>query len=95
MNAYIVDAVRTPIGRFGGHFSLVRADDLGAAPIRALLSRNYELDWTRIDDVIFGCANQAGEDNRNVARMATLLAGLSESIPGTTINRLAGSGPLD
>jgi 3-oxoadipyl-CoA thiolase len=92
MNAYIVDAVRTPIGRFGGHFSLVRADDLGAAPIRALLSRNYELDWTRIDDVIFGCANQAGEDNRNVARMATLLAGLSESIPGTTINRLCGSG---
>jgi len=83
---------RTPIGRFGGHFSRVRADDLGAAPIQALLSRNNELDWSRIDDVIFGCANQAGEDNRNVARMATLLAGLPESIPGTTINRLCGSG---
>jgi len=92
MNAYIVDAVRTPIGRFGGHFSRVRADDLGAAPIQALLSRNNELDWSRIDDVIFGCANQAGEDNRNVARMATLLAGLPENIPGTTINRLCGSG---
>jgi 3-oxoadipyl-CoA thiolase len=92
MTAYIVDAIRTPIGRFGGLFSLTRPDDLAAMPIRGLLSRNSKLEWSRVDDVVFGCANQAGEDNRNVARMATLLSGLAESIPGTTINRLCGSG---
>ncbi|WP_186394845.1 3-oxoadipyl-CoA thiolase [Stappia sp. TSB10GB4] len=91
-NAYIVDYVRTPIGRFGGVLSQVRADDLGAVPIRALMARNAGVDWARVDDVIYGCANQAGEDNRNVARMAALLAGLPVEVPGTTVNRLCGSG---
>ena len=91
-NAYIVDYVRTPIGRFGGALSAVRADDLGAVPIRALIERNGGVDWARVDDVIYGCANQAGEDNRNVARMAALLAGLPVEVPGTTVNRLCGSG---
>ena len=91
-NAYIVDALRTPIGRYGGALSSVRADDLGAIPIRALMARHPNLDWAAIDDVIYGCANQAGEDNRNVARMASLLAGLPQVVPGATINRLCGSG---
>ena len=92
MNAYIVDALRTPIGRYGGALSSVRTDDLGAIPIRALLARHPNLDWSAIDDVIYGCGNQAGEDNRNVARMASLLAGLPHLVPGATINRLCGSG---
>jgi 3-oxoadipyl-CoA thiolase len=92
MNAYIVDALRTPIGRYGGALSSVRTDDLGAIPIRALIARHPQLDWAAIDDVIYGCANQAGEDNRNVAHMASLLAGLPHSVPGATINRLCGSG---
>lgn len=92
MNAYIVDAVRTPVGRFGGLFSRIRADDLAAMPVKALLERHPQLDWTCIDDTVLGCANQAGEDNRNVARMAVLLAGLTDRIPGTTLNRLCGSG---
>ncbi len=92
MNAYIVDALRTPIGRYGGSLSSVRTDDLGAVPIAALIARHPNLDWSAIDDVIYGCANQAGEDNRNVARMAALLAGLPQSVPGATINRLCGSG---
>jgi 3-oxoadipyl-CoA thiolase len=92
MDAYIVDTLRTPIGRFGGALSSVRADDLAAIPIRALLARHPEIDPAAIDEVILGCANQAGEDNRNVARMALLLAGLPESVPGTTVNRLCGSG---
>ncbi len=91
-NAFICDYVRTPIGRFGGALSSVRADDLGAMPIRALLERNQGVDWEAVDDVIYGCANQAGEDNRNVARMSGLLAGLPESVPGVTVNRLCGSG---
>ncbi len=91
-NAYIVDALRTPIGRYGGALSSVRTDDLGAIPIRALMTRYPNLDWAAIDDVIYGCANQAGEDNRNVARMASLLAGLPQVVPGATINRLCGSG---
>ena len=90
--AFICDAVRTPFGRFGGALATMRADDLAALPLKALLARNPGLDPSRIDDVIFGCANQAGEDNRNVARMALLLAGLPESVPGSTINRLCGSG---
>ncbi|MCB2127773.1 MAG: 3-oxoadipyl-CoA thiolase [Rhodobacteraceae bacterium] len=90
--AFICDYVRTPIGRFGGALSSVRTDDLGAVPLRALMARNPGVDWAAIDDVIFGCANQAGEDNRNVARMSLLLAGLPEDVPGTTINRLCGSG---
>lgn len=90
--AFICDAVRTPIGRYGGALSSVRADDLAAAPIRALKERNPSVDWEAVDDVILGCANQAGEDNRNVARMAALLAGLGESAPGVTLNRLCGSG---
>jgi 3-oxoadipyl-CoA thiolase len=90
--ALIIDAVRTPIGRYGGALSSVRADDLAAVPIRALMARHPELDWRAIDDVILGCANQAGEDNRNVARMASLLAGLPDAVPGTTLNRLCGSG---
>ncbi len=90
--AYICDYVRTPIGRFGGSLSSVRADDLGAIPIRALMERNGSVDWEAIDDVVYGCANQAGEDNRNVARMALLLAGLPTVIPGSTVNRLCGSG---
>jgi 3-oxoadipyl-CoA thiolase len=90
--AYICDAVRTPIGRYGGALSSVRPDDLAAIPLRALKERNHGVDWSAIDDIILGCANQAGEDNRNVARMAALLAGLGTSAPGTTINRLCGSG---
>ncbi|HEY0214659.1 MAG TPA: 3-oxoadipyl-CoA thiolase [Paenirhodobacter sp.] len=89
---YICDYIRTPIGRFGGALASVRADDLGAIPLRALMERNASVDWAAIDDVIFGCANQAGEDNRNVARMSLLLAGLPVEVPGTTINRLCGSG---
>jgi len=92
MNAYIVDALRTPIGRYGGSLSSVRTDDLGAIPIRALIARHPDLDWSLVDDVIYGCANQAGEDNRNVARMAGLLAGLPHAVAGATINRLCGSG---
>ena len=90
--AYICDYVRTPIGRFGGSLSSVRADDLGAIPLKALVERNAGVDWEAIDDVVYGCANQAGEDNRNVARMALLLAGLPVAIPGSTVNRLCGSG---
>jgi acetyl-CoA acyltransferase len=90
--AFICDAVRTPIGRYGGALSAVRTDDLAAIPIRALIERHPELDWSKVDDVVYGCANQAGEDNRNVARMALLLAGLPETVPGATINRLCGSG---
>lgn len=92
MDAFICDYIRTPIGRFGGALSSVRADDLGAIPLKALMQRNTALDWGAVDEVIFGCANQAGEDNRNVARMSLLLSGLPQSIPGTTINRLCGSG---
>ncbi|WP_299401627.1 3-oxoadipyl-CoA thiolase [uncultured Roseobacter sp.] len=92
MQAYICDAQRTPIGRYGGRLSSVRADDLAAAPIAALMARNPSVDWARVDDVILGCANQAGEDNRNVARMAALLAGLPIDVPGSTINRLCASG---
>jgi len=90
--AYIFDAIRTPIGRFGGALATVRPDDLGAIPLRALMQRNPGVDWSRVDDVILGCANQAGEDNRNVARMVALLAGLPVNVPGTTVNRLCGSG---
>ncbi|MGO7181148.1 3-oxoadipyl-CoA thiolase [Rhizobium brockwellii] len=90
--AFICDYIRTPIGRFAGSLSQVRADDLGAIPLKALMQRNAAVDWEAIDDVIFGCANQAGEDNRNVARMSALLAGLPIAVPGTTINRLCGSG---
>jgi 3-oxoadipyl-CoA thiolase len=90
-DAYIVDAIRTPFGRFGGSLAGVRADDLGALPIAALVNRNPGVDWSQVDDVYYGCANQAGEDNRNVARMAALLAGLPTSVPGSTINRLCGS----
>jgi acetyl-CoA acyltransferase len=89
--AYLCDGVRTPFGRYGGALSAVRTDDLAALPLRALQQRNPGVDWTRLDDVYFGCANQAGEDNRNVARMAVLLAGLSEDVPASTINRLCGS----
>jgi acetyl-CoA acetyltransferase family protein len=89
--AFICDAVRTPFGRFGGTLATMRADDLAALPLKALLERNPGLDPARIDDVIYGCANQAGEDNRNVARMALLLAGLPQTVPGSTINRLCGS----
>ncbi len=91
-DAFICDGVRTPIGRYGGALSPVRADDLAAIPLRALEERNTDVDWDAVEDVIFGCANQAGEDNRNVARMAALLAGLGEGTPGTTVNRLCGSG---
>ena len=91
-DAFICDAIRTPIGRYGGILSGVRADDLAAIPIRALTERNPHVDWAQVDDVIFGCANQAGEDNRNVARMALLLAGLPVEVPGATVNRLCGSG---
>ncbi|RWP75181.1 3-oxoadipyl-CoA thiolase [Mesorhizobium sp.] len=90
--AYICDYIRTPIGRFGGQLASVRADDLGAIPLRALVERNPSIDWADIDDVMYGCANQAGEDNRNVARMALLLAGLPKEISGSTVNRLCGSG---
>jgi len=90
--AFICDAIRTPFGRYGGVLSSVRTDDLGAIPLRALMARNREVDWTAVTDVIFGCGNQAGEDNRNVARMSSLLAGLPLEVPGSTINRLCGSG---
>ena len=91
-DAFICDAARTPIGRYAGALKEVRTDDLGAIPIRALMARNPSLDWAAVEDVIFGCANQAGEDNRNVARMASLLAGLPDTVPGSTVNRLCGSG---
>ncbi|MBN1008107.1 3-oxoadipyl-CoA thiolase [Amphritea pacifica] len=91
-DAYICDAIRTPFGRYGGGLSAVRADDLGAVPIRALMDRNPQVDWSQVDDIIYGNANQAGEDNRNVARMSALLAGMPTDVPGTTINRLCGSG---
>ncbi len=91
-DVFICDAIRTPIGRFGGGLSTVRADDLAALPIKALIERNPSVDWSAVDEVFLGCANQAGEDNRNVARMALLLAGLPESIPGVTLNRLCASG---
>src|ERR1700754_539132 len=90
-NAYICDAIRTPIGRYGGVLSSVRADDLAAIPIAALVARNRGVDWNALDDVIYGCANQSGEDNRNVGRMALLLAGLPVDVPGSTVNRLCGS----
>jgi 3-oxoadipyl-CoA thiolase len=89
---FICDAIRTPIGRYGGALASVRTDDLGAIPIKALMERNPKVDWAAVDDVYYGCANQAGEDNRNVARMASLLAGLPDAVPGATINRLCGSG---
>lgn len=91
-DAYICDAIRTPFGRYGGSLSSIRADDLGAIPIKALLERNPQVDWGSVDDVVYGCANQAGEDNRNVARMSGLLAGLPVEVTGNTINRLCGSG---
>ena len=90
--AFICDAIRTPFGRYGGALSSIRADDLGAIPLRALMARNAKVDWQAVNDVFFGCANQAGEDNRNVARMSALLAGLPLDVPGATINRLCGSG---
>ena len=90
-HAFICDAIRTPFGRYGGALSSLRADDLGALPLQALMQRNPDVDWAAIDDVIYGCANQAGEDNRNVARMSSLLAGLPVEVPGTTLNRLCGS----
>jgi len=91
-DAYIVDAIRTPIGRYGGSLAAIRADDLGALPLKALMQRNAQLDWSSVDDVYYGCANQAGEDNRNVARMSALLAGLPQEVPAVTLNRLCGSG---
>src|SRR5918996_1706275 len=90
--AFICDAVRTPIGRYGGALASVRTDDLATLPIKALADRNPGVDWSKLDDAILGCANQAGEDNRNVARMAVLLAGLGDGAPGKTVNRLCGSG---
>ncbi|XZW19484.1 3-oxoadipyl-CoA thiolase [Acinetobacter baumannii] len=90
-NAYIIDAIRTPFGRYAGGLAPVRADDLGAVPLKALMQRNPNVDWEQVDDVIYGCANQAGEDNRNVGRMSALLAGLPYQVPATTINRLCGS----
>ncbi|MFB1018209.1 MAG: acetyl-CoA C-acyltransferase, partial [Burkholderiaceae bacterium] len=90
--AYICDAIRTPFGRYGGALSGVRADDLAAIPLKALMQRNPSVDWSKVDDVLMGCANQAGEDNRNVAHMASLLAGFPIEVPGATINRLCGSG---
>src|SRR6266516_6943581 len=89
--AYICDAIRTPIGRYGGTLATIRTDDLAAIPIKALVERNPKVDWNALDDVVYGCANQAGEDNRNVGRMALLLAGLPKEVPGTTVNRLCGS----
>ncbi|SAL07345.1 beta-ketoadipyl CoA thiolase [Caballeronia arationis] len=91
-DVFICDAIRTPIGRYAGALSSMRADDLGAMPLRALMERNKDVDWNAVEEVIFGCANQAGEDNRNVARMSTLLAGFPDGVPGTTVNRLCGSG---
>src|SRR5262245_40210245 len=90
--AFICDGVRTPIGRYGGALAKVRTDDLAAIPIKALGKRNPGVDWSRLDEVLLGCANQAGEDNRNVARMALLLAGLPDQVPGVTVNRLCASG---
>jgi acetyl-CoA acyltransferase len=90
--AFICDSIRTPIGRYGGALSSVRTDDLAAIPLKALMQRNAKVDWGKVDDVIYGCANQAGEDNRNVARMALLLAGIPKEVPGSTVNRLCGSG---
>src|SRR5215471_1191269 len=90
-SAYICDAIRTPFGRYGGTLSVVRTDDLAAIPIKSLVDRNPGVDWNAVDDVVFGCANQAGEDNRNVARMALLLSGLPKEVPGSTVNRLCGS----
>src|SRR5579864_97701 len=90
-NAYICDAIRTPFGKYGGALSSIRTDDLAAVPIKALIARNAKVDWSAVDDVVYGCANQAGEDNRNVARMALLLAGLPKEVPGATVNRLCGS----
>jgi acetyl-CoA acetyltransferase family protein len=90
--AFICDAIRTPFGRYGGALSSIRTDDLGAIPIKALMERNPQVDWTAVTDVIYGCANQAGEDNRNVARMSALLAGLPMEVSGSTVNRLCGSG---
>ena len=91
MDAFICDAIRTPFGRYGGALASVRTDDLAAVPLRALMERNGGVDWVAVDDVVYGCANQAGEDNRNVGRMALLLAGLPQEVPGTTVNRLCGS----
>ena len=91
-HAFICDAIRTPFGRYGGALSSVRTDDLGAIPLKALMARNPKVDWAAVADVIYGCANQAGEDNRNVARMSALLAGLPIELPGATLNRLCGSG---
>ena len=91
-DAFICDAVRTPVGRYGGALAQVRADDLAALPLKALMERNPQVDWSAVDDLIFGCANQAGEDNRNVGRMAVLLSGMPIGVPGTTVNRLCGSG---
>src|ERR1700756_4060217 len=91
-DVFICDAIRTPFGRYGGALASIRADDLAAIPIRGLIDRNPNVDWAAVDDVILGCANQTGEDNRNVARMAVLLAGLPETVPGATVNRLCGSG---
>src|SRR6476469_4208532 len=88
---FICDAIRTPFGRYGGALATIRADDLAALPLKALMERNPGVDWAAVDDVVFGCANQAGEDNRNVTRMALLLAGLPQEVPGSTINRLCGS----
>src|SRR6266478_2562129 len=89
--AYICDAIRTPFGRYGGKLASIRTDDLAAIPLKALVARNAGVDWNALDDVVYGCANQAGEDNRNVARMALLLAGLPKEVPGATVNRLCGS----
>src|SRR5213083_3187632 len=89
--AYICDAIRTPFGRYGGALASIRADDLAAIPLKALVERNASVDWSAVDDVVYGCAHQAGEDNRNVARMALLLAGLPQEVPGSTVNRLCGS----
>src|SRR5712691_9904927 len=89
--AYICDAIRTPFGRYGGTLAPIRTDDLAAIPLKALVDRNAGVDWNAVDDVVYGCANQAGEDNRNVARMALLLAGLPKEVPGTTVNRVCGS----
>ena len=91
-DVFLCDAVRTPIGRYGGALAKVRTDDLAAIPLKALVARNPKVDWAALDEVVFGCANQAGEDNRNVARMALLLAGLPDEVPAVTVNRLCGSG---
>src|SRR6267154_6441165 len=90
-DVFLCDAVRTPIGRYAGALAKMRTDDLAAVPIKALMARHAKIDWEKLDDVFFGCANQAGEDNRNVARMALLLAGLPKEVPGATVNRLCGS----